>query len=367
MSEHPSPPTPPTVDAQLFAAAEHGDTDSLATLLDAHPSKLHVRAEPYAWTLLHAAAQHGRLAAVDLLLRRGLDPNVREDGDRTCAMHWAAAAGQLDVVRRLVDAGGDVVGTGDDHELEVIGWATCWDGCDDEAHRAIVDLLLSRGARHHIFSAIAMNLGDEVRRIVADDPTALARRMSRNENHQLPLHFAVRKKRPDMVQLLVELGADPLGQDDSGLTAAAYATSREIDRPVMEAIRARGIQDLLAAGTLRNWDAAERIVEQHPDSIAPASGVLHLAAKRGDARTVRWLLAHGADPSARWAHWDAVVTPLHLAAMQGHAEVAQLLLAAGADTSIHDTKHDGDPLDWAQFFGQLEVVRLLERWAPGAG
>ena len=91
-------------------------------------------------------------------------------------MHWAAAAGRLDVVTRLAEAGGDVIGAGDDHQREVIGWATCWDGCDDEAHRAVADFLVSRGARHHIFSAIAMNLGDDVRRIVAADPSALNHR-----------------------------------------------------------------------------------------------------------------------------------------------------------------------------------------------
>jgi len=46
--------------------------------------------------------------------------------------------------------------------MEVIGWATCWDECDDAAHRAVADLLVSRGARHHIFSAIAVNLADDV-------------------------------------------------------------------------------------------------------------------------------------------------------------------------------------------------------------
>ncbi len=104
---------------------------------------------------------------MDLLLTRGLDVNIREKGDNTYAMHWAAAAGHLHVVRRLADAGGDVIGDGDDHALEVIGWARCWGGCDDAAHRAVVDFLVSRGARHHIFSAIALNLADEVRGIVA--------------------------------------------------------------------------------------------------------------------------------------------------------------------------------------------------------
>src|SRR5256885_5630270 len=223
-----------TLDGKFFHAARAGDVAGLTALLDRHPQKLHARSAPYEWSLLHAAAHAGRLAVVDLLLKRGLDVNTREKGDNTYAMHWAAAAGHLDVVRRLAEAGGDVVGHGDDHELEVIGWATGWNGCDDAAHRAVADFLVSRGARHHIFSAIAAKLPDEVRRIVAEDPSALNRRMSRNENHMTPLHYAVREKRPEMVALLLELGADPLAVDGSGFTAEVYATEPDIDRPLME-------------------------------------------------------------------------------------------------------------------------------------
>lgn len=135
-----------TVNGQLVDAARNGDVNILTALLDKHPDGLHVRSKPYEWSLLHHAASNGHLAAVDLLLRRGLDVNTRETGDNTYAMHWSAAAGHLDVVRRLAEAGGDVVGHGDDHELEVIGWATCWDGCDAAAHRAVANFLVSRGA-----------------------------------------------------------------------------------------------------------------------------------------------------------------------------------------------------------------------------
>lgn len=359
----PEPGESLTIQGQLFEAARQGAVGSLDTLLDKHPEELHAREKPYEWSLLHAAAHNGHFAAVDVLLKRGLDANVREKGDNTYAMHWAAAAGHLDVVRRLADAGGDVVGHGDDHELEVIGWGTAWDGCDDATHRAIADFLLSRGARHHVFSAIALNLADEVRRIVAADPSALRRPMSRNEDYQLPLHFAVRKNRPEMVTLLLELGADPLATDGTGHPPAAYATTPDVDRSVMETLRAHGKMDIVTALALRDWDAVERFLHDDPGVIGQDganSGALHLMAKRNNVAAVKWLLDHGADPNSRWSHWDAEVTPLHLAVMQGHLDVVRLLVEAGADPRIHDSKHDSDPIGWADFFGRKEIGRMLE-------
>ena len=368
-----------TVNGQLFDAAKKGDVGTLTTLLDTYTEKLQARNKPYEHTLLHLAAEAGQLAAADFLLRRGLDVNSREKGDNTYAMHWAAAAGHLDVVRLLADAGGDVVGHGDDHELEVIGWASCWPECDDAAHRAIAEFLVSRGAHHHIYSAIALNLPNEVRRIVTADPSTLNSRLSRNENNQMPLHYAVMKNRPEMVGLLLDLGADPLAVDAAGMTAAAYALSPEIDRKVMEKIRAmtsseltsatRGARpsrgstmDLVANLALGDWETAERLVRENPKLLD--TGALHLMAKRNNLAAAKWLLDHGADPNARWAHWEAEVTPLHLAASQGHADVVRLLLAAGADASIRDSAHDADALGWAEFFRQPEIIQILKAGPP---
>jgi len=360
MSEH-------TVEDELFDAARNGDVGALAALLDKHPDKLYARTQPYEHTLLHLAAFAGHLESVDLLLKRGLDVNTREKGDNTYAMHWAAAAGHLDVVRRLADAGGDVVGHGDDHALEVIGWATTWDGSDEPAHRAVAEFLVSRGAHHHIFSAIALNLADQVRRIVAADSQTLNSRQSHNEDYRLPLHFAVLRNRPEMVALLLELGADPLGVDGSGYTAAAYATSPDNDRRVMEIIRDRGgANDLFTALALEEWENAARLLSENPGMVergGASAGVLHLMAKRNDRDAVKWLLDHGVNPNVRWSHWDAEVTPLHLAVMQGHADVVRLLLAAGADPTIHDSKHDADAIGWAEFFQRADIVQMLKERA----
>ena len=375
MSDQP----PSTIDERAFALARAGDSDALRALLDAHPDRLLAREEPYEWTLLHAAAQKGQLDVVDLLLARGLDANTRERGDESYAMHWAAAGGHLEVVRRLADAGADVVGHGDDHELEVIGWATVWDGCDDAHHRAVADFLVSRGARHHIFSALALDLGDELRRIAAADPAHLDRRMSRFENRCTPLQFAVRQSRSTMVALLLELGADPFAVDDGGQPVASYASTREIDRPVNEAIRRRMLAELsgtressvsrrklslalVACLSLDDMSTAESLVQEDA-SLLREVGALHLLAKRGDVAGVRWLLDHGADPNARWMHWDADVTPLHLTAFSDRVESARLLLAAGADPRIRDSKHDSDAIGWAEHFGRVELRRVLEAGA----
>jgi hypothetical protein len=187
--------------------------------------------------------------------------------------------------------------------------------------------------------------------------------------------------RPEMVTLLLELGADPLGVDASGNTTAAYARSGGADLPVMEAVREmtqaelrsaeqghRGARarapDMAAALALGDWKTADRLARENPALTgrdAPNPGVLHLMAKRGDTAAVKWLLDRGSNPSARWAHWDADVTPLHLAILADHPEVVRLLLDAGADPTVRDSKHDSDALGWATFFRRTNIIEMLKQ------
>jgi ankyrin repeat protein len=351
-----------TFDGQLFDAAKKGNTAKLKSLLAEHPERLHAKAPPYGHTLLHAAAQHGHLDTVNFLLDRGMDPNVTEQGDNTYPMHWAAAAGNLAIVKRLADAGGDVSAKGDDHALGLIGWATGWDGQALTTRRTIADFLVSRGAKHNIFSAVALDDPDLVRGVVSENPNALQQPLSHNEDFQLPLHFAVRKELPRMVEVLLELGADPLGRDASGYLAPVGTHRSDIDRPVLEALKRNGKLDLFTAVSLRDWSAAERLRDYDPSYIdGGRKGALHIASKRGDIEAVKWLLDHGVNPNALWSHWGAEVTALHMAAWGGHADVARLLLASGANPTIKDSMHDSDALGWAEFFGRVDVVRLLQR------
>lgn len=353
-------------EGQLFAAAKSGDLDTLRACLAERPELRDVRAKPYEHSLLHAAAQHGHLAIVQHLIALGADVNYREKGDNTYAMHWAAARGDVRILRALADAGGDIVGHGDDHAMEVIGWACMWDGAQDDAHREVVDFLLSRGATHHIFSAITMNLPDEVRRIVKQNPKALEARRSHNESFETVLHYAVGQDNRAMVQLLLDLGADFNAHNDAGYTASINAMGSNADAPILERYRDRSdaapSTRIFACLALNDVAGADAIFREHPQSLMwnNLGGHLHLMAKRGNAAGVRWYLEHSADPNTLWSHYDAMVTPLHMAAWGGHADVAKVLLDFGADPKIKDTKHDADALGWAEFFGRLEVVRVLK-------
>ncbi len=251
---------------RFFDACTAGDLDQLRRFAGEERRLLRAsdRRAPHAgWTALHAAAKAGQADAVRVLLDYGSDPNARESGDNTTPLHWAAAGAHLGVVSALVDAGADVHGAGDVHELDVIGWATFYHapGEDlaaiDGSRRQVVALLIDRGASHHVFSAMCLGDTALVRTVAEQDPHALDRRLSRFEKRLTPLHFAIQRKRYDMLDVLIELGADLEGVDGSGQTALTAAMLRG-DGEAMRRLQAAGaaVPDVVAPPAFRDTMAA---------------------------------------------------------------------------------------------------------------
>ena len=201
-----------------------------------------MRKKKLEWTPLHTAAQQGDTAKVSELLGAGADPNAREPGDNTTPLHWAAARQNAEIVGALLDAGADAQGAGDLHELDAIGWATFYTsddrtGPDDGGD--VVPLLLARGARHHIYSALSLGDPALVRQVVRHDPKALKRRMSKFEERRTPLHFAIWRRQYDLIDLLIELGADLEAKDGRGRTPMMDAMLRG-DREAMTRLHRAG-------------------------------------------------------------------------------------------------------------------------------
>ena len=109
-------------------------SDALRALLDEHPDKLSHRATNRTHGRCSTSRRaQGQAAASSTVSYAAARARTRSNTRETRRQHLRDALGRgrrasLDVVRALADAGGDVVGHGDDHELEVIGWATLLGG-----------------------------------------------------------------------------------------------------------------------------------------------------------------------------------------------------------------------------------------------
>lgn len=139
----------------------------------------------------------------------------------------------------------------------------------------------------------------------------------------VPLHYAAKEGLEEMVDLLLERGANPSAADYWGGT------------PLHSARSARIAEALLKAGANPNADCHLR---KYNDTfswyfIGPP---LHVAARCGDVEMLRKLIAYGANID----HRDFVTghTALHFAAESGNAEAVKVLLKLGASPNRLDNE-----------------------------
>jgi hypothetical protein len=208
--------------------------------------------------------------------------HARERHNAT-GLYFAAAAGHRDTVIALLDAGAEINDRADVHELGVIGWTTFFSGAG--VARDVLSLLLERGARHHIFSALALGDPETVRAVVEENPSALDGRMSRLEHRQTPLHFAITRGRPDLLELLIELGADVEAIDGNGQTPLEHAMLRGDDAAVSRLLAAGAPKPQAAPAT-----GAQKLDARIGASVRKGVPILHV----GDiAATLAWYTSIG--------------------------------------------------------------------------
>ena len=345
----------------IASAAQSGDVEALRQRLDARPDLINALAGlgfPKA-TALHLAALRNQHDAIRLLIERGADLNRREFPDNASPLHFAAMYGDLETIGLLVEAGADVEGKGDDSEVGVLGWATCF----RQAREDVAEYLLSHGATLNLWSAIALDKVDDVRAMIARDPALLAARMTRNHHRRTPLHHAAARNRPRIVQLLLELGADPNASDATGATALTTASQEGAGAGIVSALLAAGASlDFLTAINIGRYGEAEAMLREDPSRIGAGGRdtiALHLAVSKQNSTTIRWLLAHGVDVNAKRPMWDCNQTALHMTIEIGAMEIVRLLLEAGADPNIRDDKVRATALGWADYFGREDFAALI--------
>ena len=357
----------------LLAASVQGDAERVTALLDDRPDIVNERAvlagHTGKRTALHFAMNRPSEAVTDVLLARGADPNIRDDGDNAMPLHFAAEHASLDIVRRLIEHGADAIGAGDYHELEVIGWATVF---ARTLNRELVDYLLSHGARHNISSAVVVGDVDAIRAVIAAAPASLNRAMDATNHHRRPLHLAVIRNQFAALDALLALGADTEAEDAAGLTPldqAALGDRRGMtDRLIAHGARVR----LPAAVALERHDDVARLLRDEPDALRPGGRwdkLLIRASEHGTARVVEALIRAGASVHARDNHRTSVdgthgYTALHAAAFNNNTAAVRTLLKHGANPGDREDKYWGTPAGWAAYAGHT-ALRDIILDAPG--
>jgi ankyrin repeat protein len=111
---------------QLFEAIVTGERDRARSLAAAHPGLVD-RLESADRAALVAAAEHGNLAAVALMLELGFPITARrdatDDADGATALHAASWAGSADTVALLLEHGADLTARDMRWHSQPLEWA----------------------------------------------------------------------------------------------------------------------------------------------------------------------------------------------------------------------------------------------------
>lgn len=355
--------------ASLRDAAGRGDLARLKALLDAHPELIDERGGEGVRTPLHQAVFGNSEAAVKLLLERGANPNIRCEGDNAYPLHFAVEKHRFPIIRLLVEHGADTIGEGDYHELGVIGWATAWDYI--EPNPEIVAYLLAHGARHNIFSAVAVGDAEAIRELVARTPNDLERRMNGTIMRRMPLHLAVVKNQPVAMATLLDLGANTESLDEAGFSAldlAAFEDRHDLAQVLLE----RGAKVRLpAALALDRTTDVETLLRRDPGTLKPGGrwgNLILRASERAPGDVIETLIRHGAlvnihDNPKTSIDSTSGYTPLHAAAWYGNVSAIDVLMKNGADVRAREEKYHGTPAGWADYAGHKEARDVILRGA----
>ena len=351
--------------ASLRDAAGRGDLARLNALLDAYPELIDERGGEGVRTPLHQAVFGNSEAAVKLLLERRANPNVRCEGDNAYPLHFAVEKHGFPIIRLLVEHGADTIGEGDYHELGVIGWATAWDYI--QPNPEIVVYLLAHGARHNIFSAVAMGEAGVIRELVASTPNDLERRMNGTRMRRMPLHLAVIKNQPAAVRTLLDLGANPESLDEAGFSALDLA-ALEGRHDLAQVLLERGAKVRLpAAVALHRTGDVERLLRRDPGTLKPGGrwgNLILRASERAAGDVIETLIRNGAsvkvhdDPKTSIDSTSGY-TPLHAAAWHGNLSAIDVLMKHGADVRAREEKYHGTPAGWADYAGHKKARDLI--------
>lgn len=308
-------PSPSTWEKQLLEASKAGDLEQVRQLCPKHNVNCRDTEGRHS-TPLHFAAGYNRLSTVEYLLENGADVHAKDRGGLV-PLHNACSYGHFDVAELLIKHGA-VVNVADLWKFTPLHEAAA------KGKYEICKLLIRHGA----------------------DPE------KKNRDGKTPLDLV---KETDVdIQDLLRGDAALLDATKKGCLARVQklCTPKNIN---CRDHQGRNSTPLHLAAGYNNFEVVEYLIEHGADVNAQDKGgliPLHNASSYGHVEIAAHLIKHGALVNAtdRWAF-----TPLHEAAQKGRTQLCTLLLAHGADPTMKN-QEGHTPLDLAT---QEDVRSLL--------
>lgn len=314
----------------LGMACATGNLARVRELLDQDPSLVNQVSDYNSYYVgcgapLKNAAAGGHLEIVQLLLERGADPNLPEEGIAPDghALHSAVVRGHIEIVRLLLKHGAHP-NVEIESSADTLSAALSSAGYSTQPNAEMVELLCSHGASRgvhllaysgDVLTAAAVFAANPV---LANDPDALANAASEGKESFVRLML---RYQPDLPRR-VEFPGWAVG-----------AKTRELNELLFQHGMNASAPDWLG--------------------VTP----LHHFARNGDVEKATLFLDHGANLHAR--DEDICSTPLGWAAKFGQKPMVELLLARGAKPNLPDDPSWATPLAWATRRGHSEIAELL--------
>src|SRR5688500_6466992 len=324
---------------------------------------------PNGETALHTCAYSGNTAAARVLLAAGASVNPGDNWRGQTPLMWAAAEGHADTMQALIEAGADV-----DARSTIIEWER--QRTDEPRDKwlppgGVTPLLLA--ARENCVACVDVlaAAGADLNIVDPERHTALILALING-------HF-------DVAGRLIDRGADVNMQDNVGQTALWAAvdahTMPDSNRPppteMDDKLSAWDIVTKLVKGgahvdvPLRQRVPYRTKIDRGADGILGAGTTpLLRAAKTGDAKVVKLLLEHGANPMAAVSRGtNGILLAANVGTSEsdrtgrrkteaGTIETIRLLMTAGVNINAADGQ-GRTAAHGAAVWGLTEVIRFL--------
>lgn len=347
----------------LHLAASAGNIEALTALIKAGAG-IDARNQN-GETALHAATSAGHLPAVEALVKAGAKTTARTQPTGTQPIHSAAARNQPAILSFLTDHGADL--QAQDHMAGTPLHYAASSGARDAiqwlvGHKVQIDQAGSSNASALGLAVLANDI----------ETCALLLQLGASANPlpdslQRPLALAAMNANADLVQLLLDHGADPK-RFEIGMAAGMDLSFAQLGKSGGKPEKAASLPLLTRPTKPGDRDKTIRLLAKHgmpleqrnPKGFTP----LLNAAYMGNTEAVQTLLDLGATPDAAD---NEGFNALHSAAEQGYVKVVELLLAKGAKPDVPNGT-GRTAMDCAAIGGHHEIVtRLLDAGAVVEG